>query len=164
MHREETLPLHLSGRSEGVCIDFSQPRARLRDTFPRHNPMANERGACVSFGVYEFDPRMGELRKHGIRIKLQDKPAALLALLVEKPGELLTHGELHAKLWPEEPYGDPHRLNVAVNKLRAALSDTAANPRFLETLPRRGYRFLAPLNVRPDRAAGSGKKMVAVLP
>jgi DNA-binding winged helix-turn-helix (wHTH) protein len=98
----------------------------------------------VRFGVYELNRDTGELRKGGLKIKLQDQPFQVLAMLVERPGELITREELLNRLWPSGTFVDfDHGLNVAVKKLRQALGDTAENPRFVETLSRRGYRFVA---------------------
>src|SRR6266852_3263616 len=100
----------------------------------------------LRFGVFEFDLRSGELRKHGIRIKLQDQPCQILAILLEHRGEMVTREELQHRLWPSDTYVDcDHSLNTAVMRLREALSDSSENPRFIETIPRRGYRFLAPV-------------------
>lgn len=101
----------------------------------------------VCFGPFEFDPTMGELRKHGIRVKLQTKPLAMLSALVERPGEVVPRDQLRMKLWPEEPYVDFEAgLNTAVKRLRDALSDSADEPRYVETIPRTGYRFIAVLD------------------
>src|SRR6266852_2018209 len=103
----------------------------------------------LRFGVFEFDLRSGELRKHGIRIKLQDQPCQILAILLEHRGEMVTREELQHRLWPSDTYVDfDHSLNTAVMRLREALSDSSENPRFIETLPRRGYRFVAPVEER----------------
>jgi TolB-like protein/DNA-binding winged helix-turn-helix (wHTH) protein/Tfp pilus assembly protein PilF len=100
----------------------------------------------LRFGTYEFDLRSGELRKHGIRIKLQEQPCQILAILLEHPGEMVTREQLQHRLWPSDTFVDfDHSLNTAVMRLREALSDSSENPRFIETLPRRGYRFLAPV-------------------
>jgi len=111
----------------------------------------------VRFGVYELNRDTGELRKGGLKIKLQDQPFQVLAMLVERPGELITREELLNRLWPSGTFVDfDHGLNVAVKKLRQALGDTAENPRFVETLSRRGYRFVAPVeNVPTDSEDGS---------
>jgi len=102
--------------------------------------------AHVQFGVFELDLRAGELRKQGLKIKLQEKPFQVLVLLLERPGELVTREELQKKLWPEDTFVDfDHSMNTAVNKLREALGDSAESPRFIETLPKRGYRFIAPV-------------------
>ena len=102
----------------------------------------------IQFGVFRVDFRSGELRKQGVRIKLQDKPLQLLAALLERPGELVTRDELRRTLWGDQTFVDFERsLNIAITKLRTALGDSADSPRFVETLPRRGYRFIAPLTV-----------------
>src|SRR5215813_11996553 len=98
----------------------------------------------VRFGAFEVDMRSGELRKHGLRIKLQDQPFQVLALLLERPGEMVSREELHQKLWPRDTFVDfDVGLNNAIKRLRDALGDTAESPRYIETLPRRGYRFIA---------------------
>ncbi len=104
----------------------------------------------LRFGAYEFDLRSGELRKHGIRIKLQEQPSQILAILLEHRGEMVTREQLQHRLWPSDTFVDfDHSLNTAVMRLREVLSDSSENPRFIETLPRRGYRFLAPLEEKP---------------
>jgi TolB-like protein/DNA-binding winged helix-turn-helix (wHTH) protein/Tfp pilus assembly protein PilF len=108
----------------------------------------------LRFGAFEVDVRAGDLRKHGLRIKLQEKPFQVLAMLVERPGEVVTREELRQRLWPDGTFVDfEHGLNTAVNKLREALNDSAESPRFIETLPRRGYRFLYPVNGVGEQAA-----------
>ena len=103
---------------------------------------AQTRGA--RFGAFEVDLRSGELRKHGIRLKLQDQPFQVLAVLLQHPGELVTREELHQKLWPADTFVDfDTGLNSAIKKLRDVLADSAEEPRYIETLPRRGYRFIA---------------------
>jgi len=98
------------------------------------------------FGAFEFDPRARQVRKHGHRIRLLGQPLEILGLLLERPAEVVLREELRAKLWPEDTFVDfEHSLNAAVNKLREALGDDANNPRFIETVPRRGYRFIAPV-------------------
>jgi TolB-like protein/DNA-binding winged helix-turn-helix (wHTH) protein/Tfp pilus assembly protein PilF len=106
----------------------------------------------LRFGVFELDLRAGELRKHGLRVRLQEQPFQLLAMLLERPGEVVTREELQKKLWPEDTFVDfDHGLNKGVNKIREALGDSAESPRFVETVARRGYRFLA--EVKPDEVA-----------
>src|SRR6266849_6671102 len=115
---------------------------------------------AVRFGAFEADLSSGELRKHGLRIKLQDQPFQILAMLLDRPGEVLTREELHQKLWPTDTFVDfDHGLNNAINRLRDALNDSAEAPRFIETLPRRGYRFISPVEseVIPDSLAALGK-------
>ena len=98
----------------------------------------------IRFGAFEIDLRSRELRKSGMRVKLQDLPFRLLMFLAERPGELVTREALRAALWPAGTFVDFERgLGTAINKVREALGDSAANPRFIETIPRRGYRFLA---------------------
>jgi len=100
----------------------------------------------VRFGVYELDPRAGELRRNGVKVKLQEQPFQVLALLLEKPGEVVSREELKRRLWPADTFVDfDHSLNAAIKRLRDALRDSADNPRFVETLARRGYRFVAPV-------------------
>ena len=98
------------------------------------------------FGTFEFDVRARELRKGGIRIRLQDQPFEILAMMLDRPGDVVTREELSQRLWPAGTFVDfEHSLNAAVKRLRAALGDDADNPRFVETLHRRGYRFIAPV-------------------
>ena len=100
----------------------------------------------VRFGAFEVDLRAGELRKNGVRIKLQEQPLQVLGLLLESPGQVVTREELQRKLWSTNTFVDfEHSLNAAVKRLREALGDSADNPRFIETLPRHGYRFIAPV-------------------
>lgn len=97
----------------------------------------------MRFGEFEIDERGGELRRNGARIKLQDLPFRMLVVLLRRPGEVVTRDELRAELWGAETYVDAEAgLNTAVAKLREALGDTAEAPRFIETLPKRGYRFI----------------------
>jgi Tol biopolymer transport system component/DNA-binding winged helix-turn-helix (wHTH) protein len=104
--------------------------------------------STVRFGLFEVDLRVGELRRNGSKIRLQDQPFQVLAFLLERPGQLVTREELHTHLWPADTFVDfDHGLNAAIKRLRDALSDSAENPRFVETLARRGYRFIAPVNL-----------------
>jgi DNA-binding winged helix-turn-helix (wHTH) protein len=103
------------------------------------------------FGAFEADAATGELRRSGVRVKLNAQPFQVLCLLLARPGELLTRDEIARELWPDGTFVDyEHGVNSAINRIREALGDTAANPRFLETLARRGYRFLAPVEVIAD--------------
>src|SRR5215831_10802193 len=105
----------------------------------------------VQFGPFEANFTTGELRKHGIRLKLQDQPLQILKMLLARPGELVTREEIRQNLWPSGTFVDfDNGLNAAVNRLREALSDSAENPKFVETLPRRGYRFIGALNDEAD--------------
>lgn len=98
------------------------------------------------FGVFDADTAAGELRRHGIRIKLNAQPFQVLCLLLDRPGTLLTREEISHELWPDGTFVDyEHGVNSAVNRIREALGDNATNPRFIETLARRGYRFIAPV-------------------
>jgi TolB-like protein/DNA-binding winged helix-turn-helix (wHTH) protein/Flp pilus assembly protein TadD len=98
----------------------------------------------IRFGVFELDPKIGELRSGGSRVKLQDQPLQILLAVLEKPGDVVTREKLRAKLWPADTFVDfDHGLNAAVKRLRDALGDTADNPKYIETLPRLGYRFIA---------------------
>ena len=106
----------------------------------------------VRFGAFQLDLRTGELRKGGARINLPDQPFQVLKTLLDRPGELVTREELRQRLWSAETFVDfEHGLNAAVRRLRDALGDSAEVPRFIETLPRRGYRFIAPV-IQPPAA------------
>ena len=105
----------------------------------------------ICFGAFEFDPHTGELRKHGMKLKLQGHAIDALAIMLEHPGELVTREDLRKRLWSADTFVDfEHSLNAAVKRLREVLDDSAERPRFIETLPRHGYRFIAPLNVSPS--------------
>ncbi|HKV41528.1 MAG TPA: winged helix-turn-helix domain-containing protein, partial [Blastocatellia bacterium] len=98
----------------------------------------------LRFGPFEAELQAGELRKQGLKVRLQDQPFQILVMLLERPGELVTRQEIHQKLWPADTFvGFDHGLNNAINRLREALGDSAETPRFIETLPRKGYRFIA---------------------
>jgi serine/threonine protein kinase/dienelactone hydrolase len=99
---------------------------------------------CFRFGAFEFNPQIGELLKHGLKIKLSGQPIEVLAMLLERPGQVVTREELQRRLWPHDTVVEfEHSINAAINRLREALSDSADEPRYVETLPRRGYRFIA---------------------
>lgn len=103
--------------------------------------MADKR--LFRFGVFEIDAASGELRKAGMRVRLQEQPFRVLLMLAERPGEVIARDELRQKLWPADTFVDfDHSLNTIINKLREVLGDSAASPRFIETLAKRGYRFL----------------------
>src|SRR2546425_2436627 len=117
------------------------------------------RGA-VRFGVFEVDLRAGELRKRGVKIKLQDQPFQILQVLLERSGEVVTREELRGRIWPADTFVDfDQGLNNAIKRLRESLSDSPDNPRFIETVPRHGYRFIGNLGATPGRI-----KSLAVLP
>jgi DNA-binding winged helix-turn-helix (wHTH) protein/WD40 repeat protein len=100
----------------------------------------------IRFGTFEVDLRAGEVRKGGLKLKLSGQPFQVLAILLERPGDVFTRDELQKRLWPDTFVDVDHNLNTAINKIREALGDSAENPRFVETLSRRGYRFVAPVN------------------
>jgi TolB-like protein/DNA-binding winged helix-turn-helix (wHTH) protein/Flp pilus assembly protein TadD len=105
-----------------------------------------ESPGAYRFGVFEFDARLGELRKQGMKLKLQGQPLDILAKLLERPGEVVTREDLQKKLWASDTFVDfDHSLNAAIKRLRDALDDSAETPRYIETLARRGYRFIAPV-------------------
>src|SRR5579863_217432 len=101
----------------------------------------------VRFGAFELDRNSGELRKSGLKIHLREQPFRILAMLLERPGEIITREEIQKILWPNDTVVEfEHSINAAIKALRQALADDADNPRFVETLPRRGYRFIAPVS------------------
>ena len=129
----------------------------------------------IRFGIFEVDSQSGELRRHGLKIKLQEQPFQALVMLLERAGEVVTREQLQRKLWPADTFVDFDRgLNRAINRLRDALGDDSNNPRFIETLPQRGYRFIVPVetqaasrSVRLSEGAHSGARLIeslAVLP
>ena len=110
--------------------------------------------ALLRFGIFEVNLRSGELRKQGVRIKLQEQPFLVLKVLLGRPGEIATREELRSKIWSADTFVDfDSSLNTSINKLREALGDSAENPRFIETVPRRGYRFIAPVTGDDRKAA-----------
>ncbi len=112
--------------------------------------MPGRNWGSVGFGAFNIDLETGEVRRRGVKVKLQGQPFAVLALLLERPGELVTRDELKERIWGAETYVDfDQGLNKAIKKIRAALGDSAEQPKYVETLPKRGYRFIAPLNA-PD--------------
>jgi DNA-binding winged helix-turn-helix (wHTH) protein len=109
----------------------------------------------VRFGVFEANFETGELRKNGAKVPLQGQPFQVFVILLEHVGELVGREELRQKVWPEDTFVDfDHALNTAITKIRVALGDDADNPRFVETLPRRGYRFIGPVD-KPSSPAPS---------
>jgi TolB-like protein/DNA-binding winged helix-turn-helix (wHTH) protein/Tfp pilus assembly protein PilF len=109
----------------------------------------------LRFGVFEADMEAAELRKHGLRIKLSEQPFQILTMLLARPGEIVSREELRQLLWPRDTFVDfDHGLNNAVMKLREVLGDSSERPRYIETLPRRGYRFIAPVEVKSQAADG----------
>src|SRR5499427_7277522 len=128
------------------------------------------RSSVVRFGLFEANLESGELLRQGTKVRLQEQPFQILSLLLEKPGEVVTREELRARLWPADTFVDfDHGLNAAIKRLRDALGDSAENPRFIETLSRRGYRFIAPLNdtvadFRTAPALSATRDSIVVLP
>ena len=132
----ETIP---SGQLKSAVSQESQP--------PKHEFPEGEEPHLLRFGIFDLNFHTRELRKAGVRIRLQDQPFRVLSVLLERPGELISRDELKRRLWGEAEFGDfDQAINVAVKKLRLAVGDDADNPRFIETLPRRGYRFIAPVS------------------
>jgi DNA-binding winged helix-turn-helix (wHTH) protein len=123
----------------------------------------DEQSRTRRFGVFELDLRAGELRRKGTKVKLQEQPFQLLAQLLEKPGEVITREDLRNRLWPADTFVDfDHSLNAAVRRLRDALGDSAENPIYVETVARRGYRFLAPVDTQPANGSGLVQAIPAV--
>ena len=124
------------------------------------NPAASS-SRKIRTGLFEIDLDSGQMHKNGRRLPLQEQPFRVLAMLLERPGEVVTRQELQARLWPSDTYvGFDEGLNTAIRKLRTAFGDSAANPRFIETLPRRGYRFIAPLSAASTEISFEGKAAV----
>ena len=120
--------------------------ARLQDMSEVRSLPPDVNGT-LRFGVFAVDRKTGELRRNGVKVRLQDQPLQILLTLLERPGEVVTRDELRARLWPDDTFVDfEHSINTAVRRLRDALGDSAENPRFVETVARRGYRFLAPVS------------------
>jgi cholera toxin transcriptional activator len=123
-------------------------------------PDAQRSRRTIRFGVFEIDPHAGELRKQGTKVKLQDQPFQILHMLLQRPGEVVTREELQQKIWPSDTFVDfDHGLYNAIKRLREALGDLAATPRFVETLSRRGYRFIGTISASPRKF-----ESLAVLP
>src|SRR4051812_43861042 len=120
-------------------------------------------GGRLCFGVFELDLRAGELRKRGLRVRLQQQPLQILAMLLEQAGQVVTREDLQKALWPADTFVDfDHGLNKAINKIREALGDSAESPRFVETVARRGYRFIAQVTVAdgaPPQSRGAALEL-----
>lgn len=115
----------------------------------------NNNPRIARFGVFELDLTAGELRKNGAKLRLQEQPFQVLALLLERAGEVVTREELQKKLWPSDTFVDfDHSLNTAINKVREVLGDSASSPRYVETLAKRGYRFIGPLRTEASEDVG----------
>src|SRR6201996_9824841 len=130
----------------------------MRLTIARNWAMADVKSQfrLLRFGDFEADLRSGELRKAGVKLKFGGQPFQVLAILLEQPGEVVTREELQKRLWPDTFVDVDHNLNTAINKIREVLGDSAESPRFVETLPRRGYRFIAELEAPAQPVAGTG--------
>lgn len=125
------------------CYTTSSPRMAV--------PQSSK---VIRFGVFELDCNTGELRKNGVKLRFQGQPLQVLTILLERAGEVVTREELQQKLWASDTFVDfDHSLNTAINKVREVLGDSASSPRYVETLARRGYRFIAPL--RNDEPAAA---------
>ncbi len=125
---------------------------------------ADQSRRIYRFGVFEVDTESGELRKSGVRLRLQEQAFQVLIVLLERPGEVVTREDLRQKLWPSDTFVDfDHSLNTVVNKVREVLGDSASNPRFIQTITRRGYRFLGSVEPRSDQqsAVSSVEPVVA---
>lgn len=129
----------MSGAKRAVIklMSCGQQEDRVADHAPA--------GRIVQFGAFELDLETAELRRHGLRVKLQEKPFRILAALLETPGQVVTREELKQRLWPDAYIDLDHSLGNAINRLRATLGDSAERPRYIETLPKRGFRFIAPV-------------------
>jgi len=127
--------------------------------------MNDAQGAAqvVRFGTFEVNLHSHELRKHGMRIRLEEKPFQILEMLLLSAGDVVTRRALRERLWPDTYVGYEHGLNTAINKLRDLLGDSARSPRYIETLPRLGYRFIAQV-IQPGNPAATAKRMLLVLP
>src|SRR5438876_7060283 len=124
---------------------------------------ARLRDRAIQFGIFEVDLRSGELRKRGVKVKLQEQPLQILGILLEKPGEVVTREELRQRIWPADTFVDfDHGLNNAIRRLREALGDSAETPRYIETLSRRGYRFIS--NFGAATSGACPPRSLAVLP
>src|SRR6266702_4111362 len=144
----------LAALSSGI-VDMASPSPQTAQIEVKHSRQ------FIRFGVFELEVDSGELRKQGVRIKLQAKPLQILLALIEEPGAVVTREQLRPRLWPQETFVDFERgLNTAVNRLRLALSDSAENPRYVETVARTGYRFIAPVT----KAGWTGPALLAPKP
>ena len=129
-------------------------------------PERNRENRILRFGIFELNLEAGELRKNGARLRLQEQPFQVLAVLLENAGHVVTRDDLRQKIWPADTFVDfDHSLNTAINKIRDVLGDSASSPRFVETLARRGYRFIAPVNgVEPTPSNSPAGESVAAEP
>jgi DNA-binding winged helix-turn-helix (wHTH) protein len=118
----------------------------------------------IRFGVYELDRDAMELRKHGVLLRLQEQPFRVLAMLAERPGEIITREQLQERIWGDTFVDFDQSLNKAVNRVREALNDDAGAPQYVETVPRRGYRFIAPVSASPETESSAPAAPVSTVP
>jgi TolB-like protein/DNA-binding winged helix-turn-helix (wHTH) protein len=148
-----------------ITLTCGYRKAILQPVFwgKMESPVASAR--AVRFGVFEVDLKAGELRKHGFRMKLAEQPFQVLALLLERPGQIVTREELRARLWQGDTFVDfDHGLNNAVMRVREVLLDSSDHPRYIETIPRRGYRFVAPVEESHAQAAAHDREQLPSAP
>src|SRR5262245_30298889 len=135
------LPRWLTALGDRATLWVSAARDRQEGSMPASS------ASIVRFGSFEFDVLSGELRRSGMRVNLQDQPLRVLECLLERPGQLVSREDLRRRLWSGDTFVDCEQgINAAVKRLREALADSAETPRFIETLPKRGYRFIAPVD------------------
>src|ERR1019366_4200810 len=145
----------------------------IRRNFARRSWLMAEmdtRPRLIHFEDFELDTRAGELRKAGVKLKLTGQPLLVLAALLERPGDVVTRDELQKRLWPDTFADVDHNLNTAINKIREALGDSAESPHYVETVPRRGYRFIGelkvpeppPVAIKPDRILPAHRKWLRI--
>src|SRR4051812_20424275 len=160
-------------RCGAVSPGFLSLRGRVIDSRLVATAMqpAPDAPAGLRFGIFEADLQTGELKKRGVRVRLQEQPFQVLAALLARPGELITREELQRQVWAADTFVDfDHGLNKAINKIREALGDSAENPRFVETVARRGYRFIADVavvdsdSVPPLAGAASAGDPLSLIP
>ena len=158
MGNELALHIFRLGSGTGVCREVLDSHAT-----PKCAMEPLRQTSVVRFGTYEVSLQSGEVRKAGVKIRVQQQPMKLLEILLERPGEVVTREELRGRVWADESFGDfDQAVNIAIGKLRSALGDSAENPRYIETLPKRGYRFIAEVSVvaeddrtkKPESATG----------
>src|SRR6476646_3508614 len=153
----------------GVAQTYQLPQPRRHRFSARLMPLevtavgaASHIVQVIRFATFEVDLRSGEVRKSGVRLKLSDQPFQVLAILLEQPGQVVSRDELQKRLWPDTFVDVDHNLNTAINKIRDVLGDSSENPRFVETLPRRGYRFIAPVEIQTVNTNGDGSSKAPV--
>jgi DNA-binding winged helix-turn-helix (wHTH) protein len=143
-------------------LDFTRRSQTHEDFLLNYGVVPHSQSRIARFGLFELDLSAGELRKSGVKLRLQGQPFQVLALLLERAGEVVTREELQQKLWPSDTFVDfDHSLNTAINKVREALGDSASSPRYVETLARRGYRFIAPVQAETPKDALPQEKVIA---